>query len=313
LTFGLRRLPFKKGSLTILTFHRVQGVAHPLIPDWPTASQFAEKLKWFSQITKVVSLSDALAKIRRSDFNEHLGAITFDDGYIDNLEVAVPVLKAFDLRATFFIATAYVGEGLIFDDAIIQSLTVTDKEFVSVPELGFNRSPILGKTAKLRFANEVIEKLKYVKPEVRNRLTKEITKNLTDKQLVGSMMGEQHLRRLGAAGMQVESHSHEHFVGTVLTLEEFRKDCEKSVGTLSAIMGVRPTIFAFPNGIPAKDFNAQHIDVVKSLGFDGAVSTQPGVANVKSNRFSLPRLIPWQSNRYSFLFELMKQRWKNSL
>ena len=41
-------------------------------------------------------------------------AITFDDGYRDNLEVALPLLAAASLPATFFLSSAHVGAGVPF-------------------------------------------------------------------------------------------------------------------------------------------------------------------------------------------------------
>jgi peptidoglycan/xylan/chitin deacetylase (PgdA/CDA1 family) len=307
LKFGFRHFPSNRGSLTILTFHRVLGSAHGLISDWPTAAQFSEKLRWFSHLTKVVSLAEGFKQLSRGS-GEHLGAITFDDGYVDNLEVAVPVLKAHHLPATFFIATGYIGDRMIFDDAVIQSVTQTQRKEVSVPEIGIEQTSLATLFEKRKFADNLIEKLKYVSPLVRDQITKDVTQYLTSDQLVGSMMDEKHLRALHGQGMDVQSHSHEHFVSTVLTNDEFKRDCETSVSTLTAILGTTPTIFAFPNGIPNKDFNRDHIDIVKSLGFQCAVSTEPGVASLDSNRFSLPRLIPWQSNQLRFKYQLLKQR-----
>ena len=36
--------------------------------------------------------------------------ITFDDGYVDNYELAFPVLKANDAKGVFFVATGFIDE-----------------------------------------------------------------------------------------------------------------------------------------------------------------------------------------------------------
>src|SRR5581483_4248279 len=36
--------------------------------------------------------------------------LTFDDGYADNVHVALPLLQAYDMRATLFIITGYIGQ-----------------------------------------------------------------------------------------------------------------------------------------------------------------------------------------------------------
>lgn len=69
--------------------------------------RFEGHLKWLAKrSTKVARLTDLL----RISPAENLIAITFDDGYRDNLTVALPLLEKYNLPATVFVAAGFIGE-----------------------------------------------------------------------------------------------------------------------------------------------------------------------------------------------------------
>jgi peptidoglycan/xylan/chitin deacetylase (PgdA/CDA1 family) len=93
---------------TIVAFHRV---IDSLDPDGITcsASQFEAFCSFFSKYFRVVPLSHQIQCCR---VGQDLGgtlSITFDDGYLDNLEVAAPILLKLKLPATFFVTTSFIG------------------------------------------------------------------------------------------------------------------------------------------------------------------------------------------------------------
>jgi len=50
-------------------------------------------------------------------------AITFDDGYADNVKLAVPVMDALGLRATFFVVAGLIGtDGELWYDRILHGI-----------------------------------------------------------------------------------------------------------------------------------------------------------------------------------------------
>jgi len=104
----LRRVPAWRGVL-VLTYHRVgrpTGVHdHPGLFS-ATEEQLDEQLRFLARNVEVVSgdeLPDALTQRRGRRV-----ALTFDDGYRDNYELAYPALRAHGLPATFFLATGFI-------------------------------------------------------------------------------------------------------------------------------------------------------------------------------------------------------------
>jgi peptidoglycan/xylan/chitin deacetylase (PgdA/CDA1 family) len=106
---GLRNL----GSVTtIVAFHRVNDA---LPEDGLTCSsaKFESFCHFFLDNFRVVSLSEQVAKARAGRSAAGTLAITFDDGYRDNYEVAAPILRKLGLPATFFVTTGFVGSSIV--------------------------------------------------------------------------------------------------------------------------------------------------------------------------------------------------------
>jgi peptidoglycan/xylan/chitin deacetylase (PgdA/CDA1 family) len=76
---------------------------------------------------------------------------------------------------------------------------------------------------------------------------------------------------------------------------------------LEAIVDERVGLFAYPNGKPGVDYLPRHVEIVRELGFDAAVSTHWGVTSRHSPGFELPRFTPWDRTRSSFGLRMLRQ------
>ena len=105
---------FPSSSLTILTFHRVLPAKLRAEYPLPGLVVTPEELQWvLSQVKNdfdIRTLSNAYEASLLENRQKPLLAITFDDGQRDNYEYALPVLKAQNVPATFYVPTAYIGE-----------------------------------------------------------------------------------------------------------------------------------------------------------------------------------------------------------
>ena len=105
------------GTLRILTYHRVNA-DHPHDRLSVHPDVFAEELEEVARSgRRVVPLEEGLAGLeagRPAPVDESV-ALTFDDGYEDNVSVALPILERFGFRATFFLATVLIGTGKVID------------------------------------------------------------------------------------------------------------------------------------------------------------------------------------------------------
>ncbi|WP_439883488.1 polysaccharide deacetylase family protein [Pontibacter sp. MBLB2868] len=121
----------------VLMYHRI---AEPEADIWEVAvspQNFEQQLQVLNQHYKVVSINDLYDAIRSGHLNnKNCVAITFDDGYADNYENAMPLLQKYNLPATFFISTANTDKDeafwwdelehiLLFSDTLPPSFSIT--------------------------------------------------------------------------------------------------------------------------------------------------------------------------------------------
>src|SRR5579864_8395055 len=76
--------------LSILIYHRVRRAPDPLLPGAMFARKFDAQLSLLRRFFAVLPLDEALAKLGSGTLPRRAVSITFDDGYADNFEVAVP-------------------------------------------------------------------------------------------------------------------------------------------------------------------------------------------------------------------------------
>jgi peptidoglycan/xylan/chitin deacetylase (PgdA/CDA1 family) len=117
---GLGRLMFAsrlggillRGTAVIVAFHRVHDA-----PDRRGLSvscrMFERYCRFFKRHFRVVALADLVTKLERGEALDRHLAITFDDGYRDNFENAVPILTQLSLPATFFIVSQWIDSDVV--------------------------------------------------------------------------------------------------------------------------------------------------------------------------------------------------------
>ncbi len=101
-------------GLLVLNYHRIGDPVGSMFDHYVFSArqeQFAEQLRLVTRCCDVIGLQDLDRALldRRGQY----ALITFDDGYRDNYELALPVLKEARLPAVFFLTTGYLDEGLL--------------------------------------------------------------------------------------------------------------------------------------------------------------------------------------------------------
>jgi peptidoglycan/xylan/chitin deacetylase (PgdA/CDA1 family) len=99
-------------ALVVLTYHRIaerdtDPFYDPVISAAPQS--FRRQVEWLHERMRILTLLELDDRIRAGGpWNEPAALVTFDDGYRDNFDAAVPILKELSVPATFFIPTEFL-------------------------------------------------------------------------------------------------------------------------------------------------------------------------------------------------------------
>jgi peptidoglycan/xylan/chitin deacetylase (PgdA/CDA1 family) len=270
--------------LSILIYHRVLARPDPLLPGLPDIRGFDRQMAVLRRCFNVLPVSQALQLLLQQTLPPRAACITFDDGYADNAEHALPILQKYGLSAAFFIASAYLNGGQMWNDDVIDHSRHAGLDVQALDRL--------------------LQQLKHLPFAERAR----IARSMAPARHQNLMLNTRQLQALHAAGMEIGAHTHRHPILSVVPDDEALADIAQGKATLEALIQAPVTLFAYPNGKPGMDYQQRHVDMVRQMGFKAAFSTVAGTAYEGSDLMQLPRFTPWEPDRLRFLLRLLAQR-----
>lgn len=295
------------GHLSILIYHRVLAQADPLFPHEVTQTTFDVQMASLKTVFNVLPLSEAVERLQQGTLPARAACITFDDGYADNATLALPILQRHGLTATFFIATAYLNGGRMFNDTVIEAIRHAGLSSLDLTELGLGKFDVSSFEAKACAINRILPELKYLPLDVREEKVARLCELAQVAALPANlMMNSEQLKMLYQAGMEIGAHTARHPILAGMDGEAVKQEILEGRQFLETLLDTQIRVFAYPNGKPGIDYLHEQAKIVARLGFVAAVSTQRAVASVHSDPFQLPRFTPWQSNIQYFIPELLK-------
>lgn len=297
-------VPGSGRRLCILTYHRVLAAEDPLRPYEPCAKRFDEQLAALCSCFNVLRMDDAAERLNAGTLPARALAITFDDGYRDNHDVALPVLERHKLPATFYIATGYLAGGTMFNDVIIEAVRrasgVIDASIIGEP------LPVGDVPAKRHAISRILTSIKTLEPAERTNRAVEIAKRLGAEEIDRQMMTPAEVQSLSAHGMEIGAHTVRHPILRSLEATAARSEITDSRRELAALTGRAVSGFAYPNGRPGIDYGTEHVSMVREAGYSYAVSTRWSSVGPRSSPFELPRIAPWDADSKRFAFRVAR-------
>jgi len=102
-------------SLPIITIadHDASYPYDPNVAD-ATPAQFRRQMEMLARYGTPIGIDDLIRAIGGAPLPRNPVMVTFDDGYRSCHDVALPILRAVGVRATFFIATSFVTERKLY-------------------------------------------------------------------------------------------------------------------------------------------------------------------------------------------------------
>jgi peptidoglycan/xylan/chitin deacetylase (PgdA/CDA1 family) len=269
-------------------------------------------MRWVKRWFNVLALEEAAIRLHRGSLPERALAITFDDGYEDNASLAAPILRDLGLPATFFVCPGFLDGGRMWNDEVIEAIRCSRLGAVDLSAIGLSR-PAIGTAEEKRAAiNSILKSIKHRDYEDRARCVEVIVEAAGGRAGPDLMMSRAQVRSLLASGIAVGGHTVTHPILSRISAHKAKAEIGEGKAQLEGITGERAGVFAYPNGMPGRDYGSEHVSMVRECGFSCAVSTAWGVAGVGGDLMQLPRFTPWDKSRWGFGLRMLQNMRRTS-
>ncbi len=200
--------------------------------------------------------------------------LTFDDGYKDNFEIALPVLKKYSVPSAFFPATSVVGsrEMLWFDAVRLEYEAQQPRGFFAAARIKSECKRTL-RSAKKDPDGVWSHQELCISPRGSSRI----------------MMNWEEVRLAAEAGVVIGAHTHSHPVLSHLKPDDQFDEIRTSVDIIKKETGNTPKLFSYPEGSP-ETFNAETIAALNTLGIRSALTTIRGINRTSDSPYFLKRI-----------------------
>jgi peptidoglycan/xylan/chitin deacetylase (PgdA/CDA1 family) len=295
LRFSLSCLRMWRGILT-LNYHRVgHADASPFDSELfsATPEDFDKQVRFLKTWCDVIAPDDleSVLRQRRGQF----AMITFDDGYVDNFTDALPILKAHNVRATFFLATRLLDRPSVpwWDEIawmarVSTPTTVPTAQWLSQPLELHPSNP----EATIVELNQVYARL----PPASRDDYLYFLGDATGRGRCGSdearrlWMTWDMVRQLRAEGMTVGGHTHEHIILSEQSPARQRDELETCLRRIEEETGVRPEVVSYPYG-SRSSFNQATRACLEQAGVRHAFTYYGGYCRFDSwDPYDIPRI-----------------------
>ena len=300
LHFLLSNLP-QRNSLLVVNYHRIgdaDTAAYAPQVFSATAEEFQAQMEFIAHRLHPVTLDQALAWVEKSGVEksgvekngvEQKNAnprprchtlVTFDDGYLDNFEVATPILRKLGMQGVFFLPTSFIGTfGLPWWDSIAYIVrNAANRRFsLQYPaplSVDIEASGLFDATYSVQNAY----KLPAMKDEPRFLRELETAAGCSRPDISEErcFMNWDEARRMIHAGMAIGAHTHTHRLLASLSEGEQLEELTGCRGILRQNTGFDPTALAYPVGLQSS-FTDRTKAIAAQAGFRAAFSFYGGV------------------------------------
>jgi peptidoglycan/xylan/chitin deacetylase (PgdA/CDA1 family) len=255
-----------------------------------SAEQFASQLRFLHSHSDLIPLTEMPAALESG--SGRYTAITFDDGYRDNHEVALPILGDCNATATFFISTGLVDNPRTpWWDELAWIVRTTTRDRISVPgrseplTINGDRDGVIRRvqTAAKRLPGGALDD--FVQQVAESAATGRIPDELRPAWLTWDQVRE--MRR---AGMEIGGHTVNHPVLSRLSPERQQFELSESFRRIETELGERPRTMSYPVG-GLEAYNDVTRKAAQDAGWELACHYAGGHLDGRiPDRYSVPRI-----------------------
>lgn len=289
------RRRWTRGRVAVLMYHGVVD-APPGVPDWCfiRREDFRAQIAYLKRHFRLLSLSEVSVALDEGGVEGPTAVLTFDDGFRNNFDAALPVLREFDAPATVFLTTDFVDTaGTVWFCRLLRALAKTRRTALDWRGSRFDLSGPLSKAESSDRLQSLLKRLPSPRldaalADVCARLGSDAGEPLEE----GSpyrMLDSAAVRAMLRSGLvEFGAHTRTHAILSLLPAEQQRREIEGSLAAVRRLTGRPCELFAYPNGGPA-DYDAVTLRLLERAGVRLAATSIPGVNGAATPRLELRR------------------------
>lgn len=239
--------------------------------------------------------------------NERAAIITFDDGYYDSYENALPILEKHGVPATFFVCTGNIDTDKEFWwDDLERIIFYSDKKdgHILIDGIDYDVSSMIGKTETCYRLHPLLKRMQY---QERNNFLVELSKTLgsTNRNYCRSLNSEQLLKLSGSSLITIGGHTVTHSCLANETLSDQEWEITESKKIIEDIIGRKLEVFSYPFG-QREDFTADTVEIAKKTGYKKIFAAFEGLSNSAFQNGYIPRINIGQEKDYFDSIRLLR-------
>lgn len=274
----------------VLLYHRVgDSAGEDLQRLTVSPSNFSAQLCVMRHLADPVRIDDAASPGNRARF-----AVTFDDGYRDNLTVALPILRELDVPATTFVTSGFVGStrGFWWDE--LEHLVAAPQPPASHVELelpsGRLRADVRTSADRRRLYAALDARLHAVPYSKITAVLDSLWEQIGGAPAPADdrLTAEQVVELDGSGLVEVGAHTRTHSLLSALSPERQRWEIEGSKSDLEDVLQHPVQSFAYPFG-NAGSFTRRSESIVRRAGFRYACWNIPGRSSGRHRHLRIRR------------------------
>lgn len=299
-------------DIAILRYHAICGPEGHLYADpgiCVTPEAFDRHVEYLAGNYSVLGLPDIVSRLRDGrPLPRNTVAITFDDGYADNLEAA-RTLHRYGISATFYITAGCLASGAPFWPIEIRALVRALRgESVSLSIDGRRVDvPLNGDHARRMAVRTLTKLFKANTIPVRESMRAQLRESAGTIEFKEYMLTWEQVAEMHRLGMTIGSHTVSHPNLPNAGLEDACKEISESKATLERQIDSEVTMFSYPNGGAERYMTADVARLVREAGYAAATTSRNAFATRASDLFALER-IQVQERLEDLLFALEIER-----
>lgn len=291
-----KEVPIQKNFINVLVYHRI---IDNISDSWDIAvspAHFEEHIRFIQEHYAIVRFEDDWSKV-----HEKAVVITFDDGYVDNYRVALPILEKYHVPATFFISTGNIGtEREFWWDYLARIFMNATVPIGNLP-LGKEIISMQGTaTQNMQNAHKIIKSLPL---DERENVLQKWDHSLRPKANLDKdrrTMNHEELKRMAnSAYVTIGGHTVSHPTLSGMTPVFQKWEIEESKIAIEKIIGDKIEVFSYPFG-GRPDFSNETVRILKDCGYKKAAVNWRGIAGKDTDKYRIPRNKVWDGGMKDF-------------